>query len=85
MEINKENLFSVSLQKISILPMKGNSSITPPLWNFQSLKEAERGGGGLSGYGYFLGVHTVVYLFNYLFLQTAACEPVDSNLWCRDK
>ena len=61
--------------------MKGNSSITPPMWNFQCLKEAESGGGGLSGYGYFLGVHNVVYLF----LQTAAREPIDSNLWCRDK
>lgn len=59
----------MSLQKISILPMKGNSSITPPLWNFQSLKEAERGGSGLSGYGYFLGVHTVVYLFIYFYRQ----------------
>ena len=56
-------MLGVTFHKISILPMKGNSSITPPLWNFQSLKEAESGGGGLSGYVYFLGVHNVVYLF----------------------
>ena len=24
-------------------------------------------------------------LFVYLFLQAAAREPIDSNLWCRDK
>ena len=49
--------------------MEGNSSMTPSLWNFQSLKEAGRGGGGLSGYGYFLGVHVDVYLFIYFCRQ----------------
>lgn len=64
METSKENLLSVTFKKISILPMERNSSMTAsPVEFLISEKGREGWGEGLSGYGYFLGVHSVAYLF----------------------
>ena len=77
LEISKENLFSVSLQKISLLPMKENSSITPPLWISNLWKRQ----GGMGGRGC-LGMDTFweyTMLFIYFVCLFFFCRQLHVN------
>ena len=74
LEISKENLFTVSLQKISLLPMKENSSITPPLWISNLWKrQGGMGGRGCLGMDTFWEYTMLFIYFVCLFIFAGSC------------